>query len=102
MSAESSPAARRSIRHSVRHPVAIGLLGGLLVYTGLVLLWMVTQPLFLTGDESSHVDYAYQVTHGRIPVAGGPMAHEFPELGQRGDYQYTSNHPPAYHALVGP
>jgi len=98
MSAESPPDTRHRIRPSTR----LGLAGALLVYTGLVLLWLVTQPLFLTGDESAHVDYAFELTQGNIPLVESPMSREFPKLGQAGEHQYVSNHPPAYHALVGP
>jgi hypothetical protein len=98
MPAESSSVGGQPIRSATR----LGLAGALLVYLGLVSVWLVTQPLFLTGDESSNVDYAFQVTHGRIPVEGGPRTVEFPGLRQREGLQYTSNHPPAYHALVGP
>lgn len=80
----------------------LGLIGALLVYTGLVLLSLVAQPLFITGDEAAHADYAFDVTHGSIPVVHSSRTHEFPELGQSGPRQYLSNHPPAYHALVGP
>jgi hypothetical protein len=98
MSAESPPDARHRIRRSAR----LGLIGALLVYACLVLLWLVTQPLFVTGDESAHVDYAFELTQGSIPRVESPMTREFPKLGQAGEHQYVSNHPPAYHALVGP
>ncbi len=94
----SSPVARQPTRRAAR----LGLIGALLVYTGLVLLSLVAQPLFITGDESAHVDYALDVTHGSIPVVGSSRTQEFPELGQAGSRQYVSNHPPAYHVLVGP
>jgi len=98
MPAETSPITRQS----AQHVLWLGVAGAFLVYTGLVVLWLVTQPLFISGDESPNVDYAYQVTHGRIPVVESPLHVEFPELGQAGHRQYASNHPPAYHALVGP
>jgi hypothetical protein len=98
MSARPSSPVARQPTNSAR----LGLIGAMLVYTGLVLLSLVAQPLFITGDESAHVDYAFDVTHGSIPVLGSSRTQEFPELGQDGQHQYLSNHPPAYHALVGP
>ena len=99
MSARSSShVARRQIHRSAR----LGLIGALLVYTGLVTLWLVATPLFLLGDESPHVDYARELAHGNLPVVESPMTREFPELGQGSRRQYVSNHPPAYHALVAP
>jgi hypothetical protein len=98
MSAESPPIARKSLHHSAR----LGLAGALLVYTGLVVLSLAAQPLFTSGDEPAHVDYAFELTYGRIPVVHSSRTHEFPGLGQGGAIQYVTNHPPAYHALVGP
>ena len=98
MSAESPPVARQPIRRSAR----LGLIGALLVYAGLVLLSLVAQPLFITGDEAAHADYAFDVAHGSIPVLHESRTQEFPELGQSGRSQYVANHPPAYYALVGP
>jgi hypothetical protein len=80
----------------------LGLTGALLLYTGLVLIWVFCVPLFGPADERAHVDYAWQVAHGHLPVAGSRFTAEFPELGQVGYVQHVSNHPPLWYAVVGP
>lgn len=71
-------------------------------FTALALIWVFAVPPFLPADESAHTDYAIQVTHGHLPVAGQPFRAEFPQLGQRTLRQHVSNHPPLYYALAGP
>ncbi len=80
----------------------VGLRGVLLLYAGLVLVWVFCVPLFGPADERAHVDYAWQVAHGHLPVAGTPFTAEFPDLGQVGYVQHVSNHPPLYYAVAGP
>jgi hypothetical protein len=80
----------------------LGMTGALLLYTGLVMVWVFCVPLFGPADERAHVDYAWQAAHGHLPVAGSRFAAEFPELGQVGYFQHVSNHPPLYYAIVGP
>ena len=53
-------------------------------------------------DERAHVDYAWQVAHGHLPVAATEFTAEFPELGQKSYFQHVSNHPPLYYAIAGP
>jgi hypothetical protein len=80
----------------------LGVTGALLLYTGLVMVWVFCVPLFGPADERAHVDYAWQVAHGHLPVAGSPFTAEFPELGQVSYVQHVSNHPPLYYVIVGP
>jgi hypothetical protein len=73
----------------------------LLTLAGGVLLRTLAARPFLPVDESANVAYAMQVTQGHIPVAGpDPIHPQFP--GQRAAAQHASNHPPLYHAIVGP
>lgn len=86
----------------LRRAVWLGLVGVLLLYGGLVLLGIVTAPYFAPPDERSHIDYGMQLTEGSIPLAGQSYPADFPQLGQKGGIQHTSNHPPLYYALAGP
>ncbi len=79
-----------------------GVAGALALYTGLVLVWVFCVPLFGPADERAHVDYAWQVAHGHLPVAGSRFTAEFPQLGQVSYFQHVANHPPLYYAVVGP
>jgi uncharacterized membrane protein len=72
------------------------------MYLGLATLWALAVPLFLPADETAHVDYASQLSHGRLPLAGSPLHAEFPTLGQRSGTQYVAYHPPLYYALIAP
>ncbi len=78
------------------------MLGAVATFTGLALIWIFAVPPFLPADESAHTDYAVQVTHGHLPVAGQPFHAEFPRQGQRSLRQHVSNHPPLYYVLAGP
>lgn len=80
----------------------LGLGGALALYTGLALLWVFCVPLFGPADERAHVDYAWQVAHGHLPVAGSQFVAEFPQLGQESYVQHVANHPPLYYAITGP
>lgn len=71
-------------------------------FTALTLIWVFAVPPFLPADESAHTDYAMQVTHGHLPIAGQPFHAEFPQLGQRTLRQHVSNHPPLYYVFAGP
>ncbi|GAA1870642.1 hypothetical protein [Myceligenerans crystallogenes] len=60
---------------------------------------LVTDPPYGTGDEPAHVDYAWQVWHGGLPVfeeglAFRPAGAELPPV------QWTAQHPPLYYLLV--
>lgn len=79
-----------------------GLAAVVALYSGLVLLWVFMVPLFGPADERAHVDYAWRVAHGELPVAATPFTAEFPELGQVSYVQHVSNHPPLYYAFAGP
>lgn len=80
----------------------LGLAAVVALYSGLVLLWVFMVPLFGPADERAHVDYAWRVAHGELPLAATPFTAEFPELGQVSYVQHVSNHPPLYYAIAGP
>lgn len=80
----------------------LGMSGVLMLYTGLALLWIFGVPLFGPADERAHVDYAWQVAHGHLPLAGPWFTPQFPELGQTTNVQHVANHPPLFYAVAGP
>ena len=82
--------------------VWLGVGGAAATFVGLALIWIFAVPPFLPADESAHTDYAMQVTHGHLPVAGQPFHAEFPQQGQRTLRQHVSNHPPLYYVFAGP
>ncbi|HVX44729.1 MAG TPA: hypothetical protein VHC49_12625 [Mycobacteriales bacterium] len=83
-----------------RRLVALGVGGAVLTFAALVLIPILAIRPFLPADESAHVDYAIQVAHGHLPIAGPILHPEF--AGQRPTAQYVSNHPPLYYVIAGP
>ena len=60
-----------------------------------------TSPLFSSADEAAHVDYAYQVWSGHLPVfEEGLRIH--PAFGFLPPVQWTAQHPPLYYLLQAP
>lgn len=58
-------------------------------------------PLFSSGDEMAHFDYAVQVWHGHLPVFEEGLQVELP-WGTRPPVQWTSQHPPLFYLLLAP
>ncbi len=56
---------------------------------------------YATGDEPPHVDYAYQVWHGALPVFEDGLALR-PDGAWLAPVQWTAQHPPLYYLLVAP
>lgn len=79
---------------------------GCAVLSGMLLALMVAlaDPPYATGDEAPHVDYAYQVWHGELPVfeEGLELPPEAPVLAWIAPVQWTAQHPPLYYLLVAP
>ncbi|WP_189670357.1 hypothetical protein [Promicromonospora soli] len=61
---------------------------------------LVVPPLH-TGDETAHLDYAYQVWTGHLPVfeAGTVLT---PDVGSVPPVQWVAQHPPLYYVLLAP
>jgi hypothetical protein len=87
-------------RNSRGRLVVVGVIASVAMFCAAGLVRVLSVRPFLPVDESANVDYAMRITHGQLPVAGIRIHPEFP--GQRRAYQHTSNHPPLYHAIVGP
>ncbi|PZF79617.1 hypothetical protein C1I92_30195, partial [Jiangella anatolica] len=59
------------------------------------------QAPYVTGDEAPHIDYAYQVWQGRLPVFEDGLSHR-PDGAWLAPVQWTAQHPPLYYVLVAP
>lgn len=57
--------------------------------------------LFSSADEAAHVDYAYQVWHGALPVFAQGLVLN-PGFGSVPPVQWTAQHPPLFYALLAP
>lgn len=56
---------------------------------------------YATGDEPPHVDYAYQVWHGGLPVFEDGLELR-PDGAWLAPVQWTAQHPPLYYLIVAP
>lgn len=78
------------------------------IITGIVVMMLTATtarsfltPLFSSGDEMAHFDYAVQVWHGQLPVFEEGLQVELP-WGTRPPVQWTSQHPPLFYLLLAP
>jgi 4-amino-4-deoxy-L-arabinose transferase-like glycosyltransferase len=55
-----------------------------------------------TMDETAHLDYAYQVWHGRLPVFENGLLFHPPPPARVPPVQWESQHPPLFYALEAP
>lgn len=75
--------------------VVLGLVCGSATYAAL-------SPALLTPDETAHIDYGYQVWHGRLPVFEDGITFT-PGAGVLvPGWQYEAHHPPLYYLLIAP
>lgn len=59
------------------------------------------QAPYVTGDEAPHIDYAYRVWQGELPVFEDGLEHR-PGGAWLAPVQWTAQHPPMYYLLVAP
>jgi hypothetical protein len=73
------------------------------VVSGMLLALMVAlaDAPYATGDEPPHVDYAYQVWHGELPVFEDGLELR-PDGAWLAPVQWTAQHPPLYYLLIAP
>jgi hypothetical protein len=85
----------------------VGVAGAVLTFMMLGSLWLAA-PAYRPSDEASHVAYARELSHGRLPTIDTVMSADGdPRLAQvlagrdaRHRTIWTANHPPLYYALV--
>jgi hypothetical protein len=106
-SAAPTPAPPGSDRRRERGLVWLGVGGAILAFVMLAGLWM-SVPVYRPPDEASHVAYARELSHGRLPridtaiSSGGDLRLTQELSGRDATHRtiWTANHPPLYYALV--
>lgn len=73
----------------------------LLVAGSMMLLQAFIYPYLTSGDETSHMDYAWQLWHGRLPVFEDGVFFR-PGRGQVPAVQLSAQHPPLFYLLLAP
>lgn len=73
----------------------------LVVAGSLLLLLAFIYPYLTSGDETSHMDYAWQLWHGRLPVFEDGVQFR-PGRGQVPAVQLSAQHPPLFYLLLAP
>ncbi len=76
------------------------LLAALTVILAATVQALVVPPLH-TGDETAHLDYAYQVWSGHLPVFEAGIVLK-PDVGSVPPVQWVAQHPPLYYLLLAP
>jgi hypothetical protein len=87
--------------------IRVGVGGAVLAFVMLSVVWLY-QPTYRPTDEASHVAYARELGHGRLPTIDSPMSGVGDPrlarvLGSRDAVHrtiWTANHPPLYYALA--
>lgn len=81
--------------------IRIGVVANLILAAAAAVAWASSRAMFATGDEAAHLDYAYQVWTGRLPVFEDGLAiHQ--TFGVRPPVQWTAQHPPLFYLLLAP
>lgn len=63
--------------------------------------YAMASPIYSSGDEAAHTDYALQVWRGTLPVFESGLVLEN-EVGVRPPVQWTAQHPPLLYLLLSP
>jgi hypothetical protein len=96
-----------SLRLTRPGPLRLGVGGAVLAFVMLAALWLYV-PTYQPTDEASHVAYARELSHGRLPAIDTPISSDgdarLARMLRRRDAPHrtiwTANHPPLYYALV--
>lgn len=80
---------------------ALGLLPAVLVALGGSVAFAAAAPPYGSADEAAHVDYAWRVWHGALPVFEDGLRLTL-EQGTVPPVQWTAQHPPLFYALMAP
>ncbi len=78
-----------------------GVLGAALATLSGALVFAITSTALSTADETGHVDYAFQLWHGRLPIFENGILFE-PTFGNSPPVQWEAQHPPLFYALLAP
>ncbi|WP_425956325.1 hypothetical protein [Xylanimonas sp. McL0601] len=86
-----------AVRLLVRHPVRLSVA----VAVALATVQLLAVAPFTAGDEVAHLDYAWQVWHGGLPVFEDGLQLR-PEHAWIPAVQWTSQHPPLFYLVLAP
>lgn len=86
------------MRAWTRHLETLALL---LIGVGGPLAYLAVSPVYSSGDEAAHVDYAFQVWQGRLPVFEDGLSLNN-TTGVHPPVQWTAHHPPLFYLLLAP
>lgn len=92
---------------TVAPALGLGVAGAVLAFVALCVVWLY-QPPYRPTDEASHVAYARELSHGRLPTIDSLMSGDGdPRLARLLSSRdpvhrtiWTANHPPLYYALA--
>jgi hypothetical protein len=79
----------------------LAVLASVLTAVLLALTVALTDAPYATGDEPPHVDYAFQLWHGDLPVFEEGLQLR-PDGAWLAPVQWTAQHPPLYYLLIAP
>jgi hypothetical protein len=104
----SGPDEPTANRRGERDLLRVGVGGAVLAFVMLATLYALTIPTYRPPDESSHVAYARELSHGRLPtietpirVDGDPrLARVLRSRAAPHRTIWTANHPPLYYVLA--
>ncbi|GAB2465268.1 hypothetical protein GCM10007967_19450 [Xylanimonas ulmi] len=85
------------MRALLRHPVGLCVAAAVSLAT----VQLLAVAPFTAGDEVAHLDYAWQVWHGQLPVFEDGLRLR-PEHAWIPPVQWTSQHPPLFYLLLAP
>lgn len=91
----------RSVGSGVRRPLLVGIFACLLAAMAAGAAFAFSSPLFSSGDEAAHVDYAYQVWTGSLPEFNAGLVIK-PGFGFIPPVQWVAQHPPLYYLIQAP
>jgi hypothetical protein len=97
-----------AVRRRERDLLWLGVGGAILMFVMLAMPWVFRVSVYQPPDEASHVAYARELSHGRLPTIDSPipgdddarLAAVLRDRDARHRTIWTANHPPLYYALV--
>jgi 4-amino-4-deoxy-L-arabinose transferase-like glycosyltransferase len=85
-----------------RHPARLGVAAMALGVFCAAMIFASLAPMLATPDETAHVDYAYQVWNGRLPVFEDGTRVEVGEGAKVPPVQWSAQHPPLFYVVMAP
>lgn len=91
---------RRADRFGSR-AARLGVFGAALAFLAGAAVFAMISPALGTADETGHVDYAFQLWHGHLPIFENGVMFR-PPFGSIPPVQWEAQHPPLFYALLAP